>query len=188
MANWYTADPHFGHENIIRYCDRPFHSVSEMDAVIQSNYARRVGPDDDLWIVGDFGFGRASAADGYLEGIFERIPGRKHLVVGNHDNDRVRRLPWSSIHDIVGINDSGQKLVLCHYPMITWEGARKGAIQLFGHVHQNWMGSRNSINVGVDVWRLMPIRIGDIVKRARTLPEMPLFGQAEPRVGRAPAT
>lgn len=59
MTNWYTADPHFGHSNIIQFCKRPFRSVGEMDATIVANYASRVQPDDDLWIVGDFGFGRS---------------------------------------------------------------------------------------------------------------------------------
>lgn len=54
--------------------------------------------------------------------------------------------------------------------MITWNHARRDALQIFGHVHNNWCGSRNSVNVGVDVWDFMPIRFEDIARRVKTLP------------------
>lgn len=181
MANWYTADPHFGHDNIIKFCNRPFRSTSEMDAVIRANYASCVGPDDDFWIVGDFSFGRTSSKDGYAERLFASLPGRKHLVRGNHDGERIADLPWASVHDIVEVKDGDQRFVLCHYPMITWHGARRGALQLFGHVHENWRGTSNSVNVGVDVWEFRPVRARDIVARAKTLPVNVYWDKVEPR-------
>lgn len=68
------------------------------------------------------------------------------------------------------IQDGEHSLVLCHYPMITWNGARRGALQLFGHVHDQWAGSRNSINVGVDQWDFRPIQIEEMAKRAARMP------------------
>lgn len=53
--------------------------------------------------------------------------------------------------------------------MITWNHARRGALQLFGHIHNNWRGSRNSINVGVDVWDFMAMTYDDVARRARKL-------------------
>jgi len=181
LVHWYTADPHFGHDNIIKFCNRPFRSTSEMDAVIRSNYTGCVGPDDDFWIIGDFSFGRSSSKEGYVERLFDSLPGRKHLVLGNHDNERIVSLPWASVHDIVEVKDADQRLVLCHYPMITWNGARRGAIQVFGHVHQNWQGTSNSVNVGVDVWGFMPVRAQDITRRAKLLPVNVYWSNVEPR-------
>lgn len=60
MTNWYTADTHFGHENIIRICCRPFTSVAEMDAALIANLQNKVGEEDDLWILGDLVFGKAA--------------------------------------------------------------------------------------------------------------------------------
>ena len=57
MTTWFTADTHFGHENIIKHCDRPFQSANHMDAVLIENLWAKVGPQDKLWIVGDFAFG-----------------------------------------------------------------------------------------------------------------------------------
>ncbi len=171
MANWYISDPHFGHDRIIDLCKRPFNAVREMDDAIVGNIAAAVAPDDDLWIVGDFGFGETAQQPGYLEAIFERLPGRKHLVIGNHDGKRVLKLPWESRQLMAEIREDGAHVVLCHYPMITWRHARHGALQLFGHVHERWLGSRNSVNVGVDVWDFRPVRLDEIRARAATLPE-----------------
>ncbi|SMX36742.1 hypothetical protein OCA8868_01079 [Octadecabacter ascidiaceicola] len=54
--------------------------------------------------------------------------------------------------------------------MITWNHARRDALQLFAHVHNNWKGSSNSVNVGIDVWDFMPVRFEDIARRARSMP------------------
>lgn len=70
MAHWYTADPHFGHDGILGFQKRPFRSVKEMDATIIANISACVRPNDDLWIVGDFGFGGSAGREGYLETIF----------------------------------------------------------------------------------------------------------------------
>lgn len=68
------------------------------------------------------------------------------------------------------IQDGDHGLVLCHYPMIAWNGAGRGALQLFGHIHDHWAGSRNSVNVGVNQWGFRPIQIGEIAKRAARMP------------------
>jgi calcineurin-like phosphoesterase family protein len=184
MTTWYTADLHFGHENVIRFCKRPFASVAEMDRVMIERLQAAVQPDDDLWIVGDFAFGGAQSRPDVLASLFSRIPGRKHLVKGNHDigskSASVLGLGWESVHDIAEIRDEGRRLVLCHYPMITWNGARKGALQLFGHVHQNWPGSRNSVNVGVDHWDFRPTRVAEIERRAKAQKENPIWRLVEP--------
>lgn len=171
MTVWYTADTHFGHENIIRHCNRPFRSAGQMDSALIANMWTVVQPKDTLWIIGDFAFGPAAKDREWLEAIFDHLPGReKHLVTGNHDGELTLRLPWTSVSQMAEIRDGGKRCVLCHYPMITWNGARRGALQLFGHVHQHWPGSRNSVNVGVDVWDFMPVTLADIERRARELP------------------
>ena len=170
MAHWYTADPHFGHNNILKFQKRPFRSITQMDTALIMNITAVVQPDDDLWIVGDFGFGGSAGKEGYLEGVFHRIPGRKHLIVGNHDDERVQNLPWESCSQLTEFTDGETMVTLCHYPMITWNRARKGAIQIFGHVHSSWRGTRNSVNVGVDVWDYRPVQIDDILARAKGMP------------------
>ena len=91
MAHWYTADLHFGHEAIIGFCKRPFRSASHMDGALLENLWSKVGPEDDLWIVGDFAWGKRSDDEAWLHGIFQQLPGaRRHLVIGNHDGAATR--------------------------------------------------------------------------------------------------
>lgn len=174
MAHWYTADTHFGHEKVIELCGRPFRNAGHMDAVLIENLWSKVGPKDDLWIVGDFAYGPKAKEISYLEGLFGQLPGaRKHLVIGNHDDELTQALPWDSIAEMSQVKDGKDGLMhtLCHYPMITWNGARKGGLQMFGHVHDRWKGSRNAVNVGVDQWDFMPISFEQIARQAALLPE-----------------
>ncbi|MDZ7823552.1 MAG: metallophosphoesterase [Ahrensia sp.] len=163
--------------------NRPFRSVAEMDARILSNYQACVRPDDDFWFVGDFGFGETGGKPDHLERIFKALPGRKHLIIGNHDGERVQRLGWTSVQPMAEIKDGQYRVVMCHYPMITWNGARRGALHLFGHVHDTWMGSRNAINVGVDLWDFMPVRIDDIARFGADLPLNKHWHDVEPGTG-----
>ena len=57
INTWFTADFHLGHQNIIRYCNRPFHSTSEMDEAILGNLNSLVRQDDVLYFLGDFCMG-----------------------------------------------------------------------------------------------------------------------------------
>ena len=173
MAHWYTADTHFGHEKVIALCNRPFRDVGHMDAALIENMWKFVQPDDDLWIVGDFAHGPKAKDAAYLEGLFGQLPGaRKHLVVGNHDLKPTQALPWDSVSDIAQVKDGRDGLThtLCHFPMITWNGARKGSLHLFGHVHDRWKGTRNAVNVGVDQWDYAPVHFDDVRRKAKTLP------------------
>lgn len=181
MTIWFTADLHLCHENIIRFCNRPFPDTEAMNARMIAELQARVRPDDDLWILGDFAASKATIAQrAAVRAMFDAIPGRKHLVVGNHDRSWIRELPWNSVASMADIVVDGQRLFLCHYPMVTFPGARRGGLQLFGHVHQNWAGTRNSINVGVDLWDFRPISVSKIQERAAHLPVNKHWDEVEP--------
>lgn len=185
MANWYTADTHFLHENIISFCQRPFNSVDEMDAALIENMWAVVQPEDELWIVGDFAYGPRSKDQSKLQKIFDQMPGaKKHIVTGNHDLEPTLDLPWDSIHSLVEVRDGphNQAHTLCHYPLITWNHARRQALHMFGHVHNNWLGSRNAVNVGVDVWKFMPVSFEQIAGRAMELPPNMHLNEVEPGI------
>ena len=180
--HWYTADLHLGHEAIIRLAGRPFRSAAHMDAALIENLWSCVGAEDALWMVGDFAHGPRAKDLRWLEWTFAKLPGaEKHLVVGNHDPEETRMLPWTSVSHLAHVADPAVRrpLVLCHYPMMTWEGARKGALHLFGHVHGGWAGARGAVNVGVDQWGYAPVRIEDAARRAATLPPHAHWGDVE---------
>lgn len=175
--NYYTADLHFSHQAIIRHCNRPFNTADEMDAALIATLQQTVQRHDHLWILGDLFFTRAKTD---IQALFEKIPGQKHLVTGNHDDKRVKKLSWASVRDMGVVKDGDQKFYVCHYPMITWPGSRYGAIHLFGHVHNNWSGCNRSVNVGVDLWDFKPATAAQITQRAKTHPKNPLWSTLEP--------
>jgi calcineurin-like phosphoesterase family protein len=111
MANWYSADLYLGHQRIIEFFKRPFASTDEMNTALIRNFQGYVGHDDDLWILGSFAFG---VDVGRMENWFHQVPGRKHLIIGNHDDEAVISLSWNSIEYMAEIRDGERDLFLCH--------------------------------------------------------------------------
>lgn len=137
---WFTADLHLGDTNILHDMDRPFGSVEEMnrkviDAINECSGLR----DDRLYI---------------LETLPIVCPWRRRctcasasnarmmtLIRGNHDGDwedpDVPQI-WEDVRDYLEIAPGyakGHRLVLSHYPMLSWNGKARGAIMLHGHIH-----------------------------------------------------
>lgn len=159
--NWYTADPHFGHKGIMKHCDRPFDSVSQMDAAIIDNYNQKVKPNDRLFILGDFCWGNNPTE------YSQRINCKNiTLVHGNHDPAGVTKSEvWERSVQYLEVKDSGHHLVLFHYPILEWNGWFRGSWHLYGHVHgthaKKEEGSRR-LDIGVDVHNFQPLDIKDI--------------------------
>ena len=164
MVNtWFTSDFHFGHRNIIQYCNRPFASTDEMDAAILANLNRRVGENDQLYFLGDFCIGGAEKARQYRDRIVCR---NVHFVEGNHDRAlRDLKGAFCSWSQLAEIRIGGQGIVLCHYAMRVWHHSSRGVWHLYGHSHGNLKDDPTSlsIDVGVDShdfqsWHLDEIR------------------------------
>ena len=79
---YYTSDLHFGHKNIIKYENRPWSSVKEMDQGLIDRWNNRVKNRDLVYILGDF---TLSVSTSYVENILTALKGRKVLITGNHD-------------------------------------------------------------------------------------------------------
>lgn len=82
MKRFVIADLHFGHANVIKYCNRPWNTVEEMDVGLIANWNRVVKKEDTVYVLGDFTLSRSIEV---IKGLCERLNGRKILVMGNHD-------------------------------------------------------------------------------------------------------
>lgn len=173
--HFFTSDLHLGDPNILRHENRPFTSVDAMTDAIIANCRARLTKKDDLWIVGDF----VRGADAELaERFFGEVPGRKHLIVGNHDRRTIQALPgWTTVTAMMEMKADGQPVTLCHYPLMTWNGAARGAdatseerlsIQIFGYVHGQTSGWWRAVNVSVELWDYGPASIDEIVARSES--------------------
>jgi len=139
---YYTSDQHFGHSNILKHTGRPFVSTEEMDAELIRNWNAKVHCNDTIYILGDMFFRNNVSAEKYLH----QLKGIKHLIIGNHDKDWMKRTNLSdyfvSVQFMAEINDGGYKITLCHYPMMSWNGCNKGAFHIHGHIKSKVNQSR----------------------------------------------
>lgn len=47
---WFTSDTHFGHENALRFADRPWSTVAQMNDDMVTSVNSKVAVDDELYI------------------------------------------------------------------------------------------------------------------------------------------
>lgn len=133
---WFTSDTHFGHENIIRFCNRPFDNVDEMNEALIKNWNSVVKPDDTVFHLGDFAFGGSTT----WNSILDVLNGNIILIKGNHDRKNLRQgfiNKFSGVYSQLQILVEGQSIYLNHYPFLCYGGTYRNnpVWQLFGHVH-----------------------------------------------------
>lgn len=182
---WLTSDTHFGHTKMAEL--RLFTSVRAHDETIVRNLARRVGWDDDLWVLGDVALGRRSESLRW----FNHVPGRKHLVLGNHDrahpmnrnaHDHLAEYLgfFETVQTVATLRRDGRTILLSHFPYdgegaarydktdraTQWRLPDEGELLLHGHVHdtvrfRRSKGGSRMIHVGLDAWGLKPVTLHD---------------------------
>ena len=131
---WFTSDTHFGHENIIRYCGRPFRNAEEMNAELIRRWRETVPDDGIVFHLGDFAHGGSRL----WNDILCTLTGRKYLILGNHDIKNLRQGYMNRFEFVtqqMTIRVSGQHIVLNHNPFLCYGGSYRDVWQLFGHVH-----------------------------------------------------
>jgi calcineurin-like phosphoesterase family protein len=165
MTVFFTADTHFGHGGARGLYRRPFASVAAMDAAMEQRWNAAVGPEDEVWHLGDFALHQPQSA---MAGLLGRLHGRKHLVAGNNDGAPTAGLPgWASVQHYAEIAVEEHRLVLCHYAFRSWRDMARGAINLHGHSHGRLKPLPRQFDVGVDVWEFRPVRLAEILASRR---------------------
>lgn len=179
-----TSDTHFHHGNIIKYSNRPFSDSREMNEEIISRWNSKIGPDDLVYHLGDFSFGRE---DYHFNSVFNRLNGKIVFIEGNHDSlTRRHRHRFYNYH--YGYHEAvigGQMIVMSHYPIIVWNKKHRDSIMVHGHTHYNLPATRKEANcigkildVGVDGNNFTPYsldEIMEIMKKKDKFPENPIF-------------
>lgn len=148
---YFTSDTHFFHANIIKYCNRPFDSVEEMNESLIERWNAVVSKNSIVYHLGDFAF----AAHENISKVCSRLNGNIILVKGNHDKFPQSMVgsgkAFSQAHNYLEINiEDYPPMTLNHYAQRTWNKARYGAYHLFGHSHGNMEPLNRSVDVGVD--------------------------------------
>lgn len=159
---WFTADFHLGHANIIRYCNRPFATVEEMDQAIVEWLNASVKRDDVLYFLGDFCMGGQQKIFAYRR----RIHCKKIFAVPGHHDKQARKLKeeFSWLDNLAEVSIHGQSIVLCHYALRAWNRSNRGSWHLYGHSHGRLPEAPNSfsMDVGVDTHNFRPWHYDEI--------------------------
>lgn len=188
MTTWFTSDTHFGHKNIIKFCDRPFKDVSHMNEILINNWNSVVHPEDTVYHLGDVALGPWEA----WNGVLSRLNGTKHLVIGNHERifkgnkqrmvERFRPVYQQWFDTITSRRNltltNAEAVNLSHFPY-TGDShgqdryaenrlADYGVPLIHGHTHEDQIVSRTTmgtlqIHVGVDAWDYYPVSEEQII-------------------------
>lgn len=186
MFDFITSDTHYGHLNIIKFCDRGYADVAEMNQALIDNYNAVVGPDDWVLHVGDCTMGIKLSK--FRAEVMDRLNGRKALVRGNHDPNEKKCLAmgFEFVVERLWLDLEGVPALVCHYPpkgakdthrdkdTRYWERRpewTQGVVHIHGHTHEDkrtFQGERR-IHVGVDAWDYTPASIKDVTELAHKM-------------------
>jgi calcineurin-like phosphoesterase family protein len=150
MEYWFTSDTHFNHAGIIKYCNRPFDTVEDMNEAIISRWNECVKPGDFVYHLGDFGWNKCDE-------IVKRLAGQKFLIIGSHDAEGERlKKHFCQLTPMKQIKIGVQTIVMTHCAMRVWEKSHYGAWHLYGHSHGHLETWGKSFDVGVDTHNFYP--------------------------------
>jgi len=166
MANYVWSDLHLSHTNIIRYCNRPFEDspdgVEAMNKLILRNWRETIKGDDTIFNLGDFCFKWSKER---LQNTLSNLPGKKILILGNHDRS----------HGAAWWRDAGFDEVY-PYPIIykkfyilsheeVFLNEQMPYVNIHGHHHQKSFDRKCYINVSVEQTNYLPISLDEIIER-----------------------
>lgn len=173
---YFISDIHFGHKNIIKHCNRPFlpivssngnviSAVEVMDQVISQNWNDNIKKNDTVYFLGDLSF---YSVEKTID-IVNRLNGKKYWISGNHDSKLIKHkeltslFEWVKPIETIHIQDPDakggrNKIILCHYPLMSWDSSYHGSWHLHGHSHGLCEHpNKNAVDVGVDCFNYSPV-------------------------------
>ena len=130
-----------------------------------------------VYVLGDISDG----VDKKSIGIFKKLNGVKHLLIGNHDEPILQEIADSSIFQSIQfiklINDENRKVCLCHYPLLDWMEFSREGYHVYGHIHnktklndyayveiKEYYKNKRAFNASVDVINYEPVTLDEMIK------------------------
>ena len=168
------SDPHFGHQNIIKYANRPFTDANEMNRELVKRYNEVVQKHHTVLWMGDCTFRWGEQ----FHIIMKKLNGKKLLILGNHDKSKRQMLSYGFEAVMDGPVHWREKYILSHYPprKANYMGERSdvryydrrpaphpGEIVIHGHTHEKIQFDKNRIHVGVDAWDYYPVPLEKVL-------------------------
>ena len=169
MSIYFSADHHFNHANIIKFCNRPFSSIEEMNEVLIQKWNAKVKPQDTVYYLGDFCFG---SQEDYFK-IRSRLNGHIYLIHGDHDKQIGSPEEFDLIGKIPLLNwkYNGISITMCHWCMRTWAKSHYNSWHLYAHSHGSLPSIGKSHDVGVDNNAFELLSFDDIYEIMKNKPD-----------------
>jgi len=167
---FFTADTHFDHANVIKYSNRPFQDIHQMNEELVERWNLKVPSTGIIYFIGDFCFRDHKRWNYFLE----RLNGTKHLIIGNHDKANpklVKGFSSASFIKYLKVSEEGlepQGIYLSHCAHRTWPSMHYGHWHLHGHSHGSLTDDNGLpfwgkiLDVGVDSHNYTPLSYFDI--------------------------
>lgn len=160
---WFISDTHFGHVNILKYDERPFADIEEMNEELIKRWNKKVKNGDTVWFLGDFAMFNKKD---YIQPILKRLNGIKNIVMGNHDTKSPQFYRDCGFHEAydhpIIIRDF---FILSHEPVFLTKNMPY--FNIYGHVHNHSAyldKTENTCCVCCCRWNYEPIRIDEFDK------------------------
>lgn len=170
-----SSDLHFFHDRGFLYIPRGFLCVENMNEIIVENFKDDINPEDEVYILGDLLLGGSENMSAGLE-LIREIPGKLHLVRGNHDTDK-RWEAYSKLPNVVEQQNAiylkykKYHFYMSHYPTLTGnlekESLHQCTINLYGHTHQQtnfYQDIPYMYHVGVDSHNCHPVLLDTAIE------------------------
>ena len=173
---YFTSDLHFCHNKDFLYEPRGFNSVYEMNEQIIKNFNEVMDWEDDLYILGDCFLNNNEEGMSYMR----RLPGKKHVIWGNHDTIARQELMWLENFDCLGyanmLKYKKYHFYLSHYPTLTSnyyeddKPLKRRTINLCGHSHTKNKLQDMKMHLGLvyhvelDAHNNYPVLLDDIIE------------------------
>ena len=144
--DYFISDTHFFHENVIRFDNRPFTCIEEMNAKMRDWWNNTVSSKDRVYILGDFIWLPPSNPE-YIK-FTRSLNGKKVLIKGNHDNtEKFSHDLKNCFEDICQrkeIKLNKKHIILDHYPLMMYRhDTDSNVFHFHGHTHitgeQDWV-------------------------------------------------
>lgn len=159
MAVLFWSDLHLGHRNILKFRfgkeNATEDDIHKHALELLSNYKKIVTKRDIVYFLGDIVFDKK-----YIPYLKE-LPGRKILILGNHDSEFFKTSELLEVFEEVLGCKRYKMFWLSHFPM--HESELRGKLNIHGHTHNIVIPDKRYINVCVEQTNYFPISLDEIM-------------------------
>lgn len=162
---WIISDTHFGHANIIKYCNRPY----DHNGIMLRNWEELIQPQDYVLHLGDVSIWHRSHAR--WAQVTKTLPGKKFLILGNHDGQWTEKQWYGVAGFTVTPPFVHDGIYFSHYPTAPspqWEYNVHGHSHTHAPFRKYEKMQTTYYNVSVEGTSYKPIRLGEILNELRS--------------------